>query len=443
MCKIQYMKTNKPGIKAGEMLWKLLEKGAAGNKDATGVIIRHGKNITSAKMTGEPDKLMASNPELWDLLSKSHETIGHNRFATAGDKSDNHNNHPHTIGEWMLIHNGVVRIKDAGKVIIEDLLETNKDLKVSPCDSWEVLAVFSSYFYGDNKDIKDHDERVRKSFEDAIQNFSGSFSIFLTNIKDDHCYYIKEDVKTFHFRMFGRDKHLIMLGSTFDYDIPAGFKRKMEIGLFRGEVDEKWDILNFKPTANMLYKLPSTLTTIDKCIQEVGKITWTSKIEYVTPAAPVKTTIVDDRDTDRVSKYSDELSTIPGRAKAISHRDIKKYYPKFYEAVSAGAVEWDRFFFNSIMRFDLDLAGIDKGSFKEIKRAASLEDLDIEFPYAKSNGKFLSFCLVDGPTDNDELEEYMGADGNVGSWLPQHQPKVTLEDVIDDLDDIESASDYQ
>jgi glutamine phosphoribosylpyrophosphate amidotransferase len=34
--------------------------------------------------------------------------IGHTRFATHGAPASNGNNHPHTVGDWALVHNGVI-----------------------------------------------------------------------------------------------------------------------------------------------------------------------------------------------------------------------------------------------------------------------------------------------------------------------------------------------
>jgi len=58
--------------------------------------------------------------------------IGHLRYATHGEPSNNINNHPHPVDGGWLVHNGVVRNYD-------ELLEEHSVCPMSECDS-EVLA---------------------------------------------------------------------------------------------------------------------------------------------------------------------------------------------------------------------------------------------------------------------------------------------------------------
>jgi len=68
--------------------------------------------------------------------------IGHCRFATDGDPSDNVNNHPHPCDGGWLVHNGVVANADA-------LVADHELVLQSECDS-EVLAALTERADGDH-----------------------------------------------------------------------------------------------------------------------------------------------------------------------------------------------------------------------------------------------------------------------------------------------------
>lgn len=72
---------------------------------------------------------------LWSLecVSQAQIMIGHCRWATHGDPSDNRNNHPHPCGTGWMIHNGVV-------TNYRDLLHAEHLTPSSQCDS-EVLGI--------------------------------------------------------------------------------------------------------------------------------------------------------------------------------------------------------------------------------------------------------------------------------------------------------------
>jgi len=58
--------------------------------------------------------------------------IGHDRLATNGAPARNGNNHPHVVGDWAIVHNGVVRHHVHSAAVMDIDLETE-------CDS-ELLA---------------------------------------------------------------------------------------------------------------------------------------------------------------------------------------------------------------------------------------------------------------------------------------------------------------
>jgi len=59
-------------------------------------------------MYKKPGRTMESLDQVWSMVGKSQAFILHTRWATHGDKSNNLNNHPHSIDGGWLIHNGVV-----------------------------------------------------------------------------------------------------------------------------------------------------------------------------------------------------------------------------------------------------------------------------------------------------------------------------------------------
>lgn len=75
-----------------------------------------------------------------DACQGARALIGHCRWATHGESSDNRNNHPHRAGAGWLVHNGVVRNHEA-------LIRKFKLHPQTKCDS-EVLGLLVSKFPG-------------------------------------------------------------------------------------------------------------------------------------------------------------------------------------------------------------------------------------------------------------------------------------------------------
>jgi glucosamine--fructose-6-phosphate aminotransferase (isomerizing) len=66
--------------------------------------------------------------------------VGHCRFATHGDPSDNSNNHPHSAGRGLVVHNGVIHH-------YRDLVHRHGLKMRTQCDS-EVIGLMAQKFKG-------------------------------------------------------------------------------------------------------------------------------------------------------------------------------------------------------------------------------------------------------------------------------------------------------
>jgi glutamine phosphoribosylpyrophosphate amidotransferase len=88
-----------------------------------------GAKTTWAARAAVPSTIMAENAKLRKRLAGARLMIGHARFATNGEPSDNRNNHPHSTDRLTLsiVHNGVVRFRPKD---IEPHLRTECDSEI-------------------------------------------------------------------------------------------------------------------------------------------------------------------------------------------------------------------------------------------------------------------------------------------------------------------------
>jgi len=94
------------------------------------------------------------------ILRDARLLVGHLRYATHGDPSDNSNNHPHSADGGWLVHNGVV-------TNYTELL-TERDLfPMGDCDSEAIARLIEQ---------SDETRHVRRAV-DAIEQTTGSLSI--------------------------------------------------------------------------------------------------------------------------------------------------------------------------------------------------------------------------------------------------------------------------
>jgi glutamine---fructose-6-phosphate transaminase (isomerizing) len=92
--------------------------------------------LRSYKQTGRITKSL----DLLTIAADARMLIGHTRYATQGNPSDNVNNHPHPVDGGWFVHNGVIRG-------YQKLIERYELLPSSDCDS-EVLGLLIEHLPG-------------------------------------------------------------------------------------------------------------------------------------------------------------------------------------------------------------------------------------------------------------------------------------------------------
>ena len=126
--------------------------------------------------------------------------VGHNRFATRGDKQKIFNNHPFYLGDFTLVHNGIISN-------YADLKEKFKlDNKVET-DSFIIIYLINHFF----KKGKNRVESIKKAIEETAELLQGSFSVFLFDKISKNLFYFKNNKTEF---MFGLTEDNLLIGTT-------------------------------------------------------------------------------------------------------------------------------------------------------------------------------------------------------------------------------------
>jgi hypothetical protein len=243
-----------------------------GHKDATGVMAKVGNSWITSKSEGSPAKLFKTNRNLMRRLELSQFAIGHNRYTTSGKASFNANNHPFSMGDFVMVHNGVLDFNVDGEYVYEDMQDF---VKVNPkieTDSYKFMCIFYYYF---NKltSLKDRQHAVVTALENALTHTGGNFSIFLVDRLKDVTYYFKEEDKQFHFKAYiNSDTDWELYGSTTYYNLDYLKYYGDTKGVFTKASDGV--IYEFMPTDKTIYKIDVNEKDINKVITELGTFTY-------------------------------------------------------------------------------------------------------------------------------------------------------------------------
>lgn len=197
MCEIQFVKSFKGNLKKEDFnsFLNLMEHGSYYNADAWGIcndekIIKNKGGFYDYK----------NQKKLYNKLCNNKSfLIGHNRYATKGDKEDNSNNHPFESKDFMLVHNGVITN--------DDMLKQLKELFYSgETDSIVILELIQA--------LSDKGFEIVKAIKKTAELLDGSFSVLLYDKRNGKNYYFKNSKTKFSFALVTRNNKKILFGST-------------------------------------------------------------------------------------------------------------------------------------------------------------------------------------------------------------------------------------
>lgn len=128
--------------------------------DSAGIAYLNNGSLSVIKESGKLENLSIKV----DFSKQSNLGIGHTRWATHG-KPDEINAHPHLVGKFALVHNGIIENYDSIKKQLID-----KDYTFKSETDTEVLCALLDYFYKSNND-------VLKSIMKLNETLKGSYAL--------------------------------------------------------------------------------------------------------------------------------------------------------------------------------------------------------------------------------------------------------------------------
>lgn len=141
--------------------------------DSAGIALSHDERMSVIKCAGRVsdliDKCNGMNTSEEQSMFDSICGIGHTRWATHGNVSDN-NAHPHMVGDVVLVHNGIV---ENYKELIEEF-HLNEGLK-SQTDTEVVAALLNLYYQVENN--------PKAAIYKTVEKLKGTFA-FVIMFKD-------------------------------------------------------------------------------------------------------------------------------------------------------------------------------------------------------------------------------------------------------------------
>lgn len=431
MCKIQFISGNtSQNLKARAFL-KQLNNGERGNTHATGMLALHTeKGHYIAKQPGGYMKFVhdfADKTTQW-WLNNANTLIGHNRFATDGSASDNENNHPMTVGDWTIIHNGVLKLRKSGEGVLAALGITEQ----CESDTYELLNLIIGFAPDDEKNMDD--SAVVQAVENALQHFKGSFSIFLY-APNGRLYYFKESVKPYHFHATEfEDGTFIVQGSTESKDM-ADVSSKYEYrGHFYREVDsgveDEYELIPHIHTVYVLDTAPKSIEEFvlkaipfeyeseegyelasrhrQKTVTTYNQTHYTQHARHFQSAygfadnTPKKVTVptsVDDSKYKRNVKVNFSGKSEP---KYVPRASFQAVHPELYDLLVGIGISWDRLYFHDVYTFDLDLSALPNNVFNSVRELVMEKDEYILEENNKDNGKCIGIILDELLEDETE-----------------------------------------
>lgn len=146
--------------------------------------------------------------------------VGHNRFSTApvsggvfAEDNDNKQNHPFELGDFIMVHNGV--ISNAKNLFKRYNLRT----KIRT-DSYIIIYLVNHFFNIFTEGTRE--ERLKKAISKTSKKIRGSYSVVIHDKKTDKSYYFKNSSTSFRFCICSSDSDpsdILLVGSTKDINL--------------------------------------------------------------------------------------------------------------------------------------------------------------------------------------------------------------------------------
>lgn len=200
MCEIQFIKklNRKLSLTDKREFIDMMKKGAVSNGDAYGIFSRNYMMKEGVSFKTKIKDLSKDSQEF--KLVDTDFLVGHNRFTTSGKAIHNYNNHPFDIGDFIIVHNGVIwNDKELKKMYDIDYKE-------------EVDSAIIGHLL--NHLVKEQKESIRDAIKIVAESLEGSFSIMIYVKSEDNIYYFKNDRTDFSFARVVNEDGITILGST-------------------------------------------------------------------------------------------------------------------------------------------------------------------------------------------------------------------------------------
>lgn len=196
MCEIQFIKRYDRNLNKDDVneFIKMLEFGSLNNSDAFGLF----NSYIVFKRAGLVDF------KKFDLkvLTQDNFIIGHNRLSTGGKAKFNHNNHPFTLNNLVMVHNGIINN--------ETELSNNKISKIDT-DSYSVLQNINRLLKKYENKGKKRTDAIIRAIRKTASKIDGSYSIFIFDKITNNIFYFKNSKTSFYFIEIDKN---ILIGTT-------------------------------------------------------------------------------------------------------------------------------------------------------------------------------------------------------------------------------------
>ena len=245
----------------------MLHDGSYGNADATGIF---GENKVFMKWKKAFHDLKETNiHRIWkDLVkTKSRWMVGHNRLATQGSEDLKKNNHPIRNEVCTVVHNGVLSNDDA--------LKRDFALNYNEQTDSAIIPFLIDHYFDDKTDEV-------SAIESAMEQITGSYSVFVYMHKSKRLFYLKNTSTSFSFLRAETRDGVSIYGSTRE-------ARLKDIGTSKANgvfaVNNLISRSIFEPKTGKIYEINAEKMSLDKVGEfkpriSTGSVTYYGNHQY-------------------------------------------------------------------------------------------------------------------------------------------------------------------